>query len=120
MADKIKKGLTKMEASELHQVGKISFPHVKQLLYPTDKPDGKGGQHFNLTQLSMETEIDSHTRISLDYEIVVFFEKPTTDFTHDKIFTRVIKRLIKMNIQFGSRMAKPIYLLYKEKEKNSK
>ena len=82
--------------------------------------DGKGGKHFNLIQLPLETEIDPRTSLSLDYQVVVFFERPTTDFTHDEIFTRVIERLTKMDIPLGNGMAKPIYLPCKERKKNSK
>ena len=48
-------GISEMEAEEMSRLGKIAFPHVKQLLYPLERPDGKGGQHFNLIQLSIET-----------------------------------------------------------------
>ena len=59
--DLIEMGITEGEAEEMCQIGKIAFPHVKQLLYPMERPDGKGGQHFNLTQLPLETEVDPGT-----------------------------------------------------------
>ena len=68
-------GMPETEAEEMSQINKIAFPHVKPLLYPLERPDGKGGQHFNLTQLPMETEIDPGTGLSLDYHIAVCFEK---------------------------------------------
>ena len=60
-ADLIELGILETEAEEMSQLYKIAFPHVKQLLYPLERPDGKGGQHFNLTQLPIETEVDPGT-----------------------------------------------------------
>ena len=54
-------GIKEAEAEEISQLSKIAFPHVRQLLYPLERPDGKGGQHFNLTQLPIETEVDPGT-----------------------------------------------------------
>ena len=64
VADKVKKGLIEANVAKLHQVGKIAFPHVKQLCYPSESLDGKGGQYFNLTQLLIETKIDEYTRFT--------------------------------------------------------
>ena len=115
VVDKVKKGFTKVENGELHQVGKIAFFHVKQHLYRTDRPNGKGDHDFNLIHICMEIEIEVVTWLSLDYQVAVFFERPTTDFTHSEILTKVIKRLTKMNIQLGSGMAKPIFPAKKRK-----
>ena len=59
--DLIGMGILEGEAEEMSQLYKIAFPHVKQILYPLERPDGKGGQHFNLTQLPIETEVDPGT-----------------------------------------------------------
>ena len=71
------------KAEEMSQVFKIAFPHVTQLLYPLERPDGKGGQHFNLTQLPIETEVDPSTGLSFDYHIAVHFERPSIDYTNE-------------------------------------
>jgi len=113
-------GMLEEEAKEMSQLCKIAFPHVKQLLYPLERPDGKGGQHFNLTQLPIETEVDPGTGLSLDYHIVVFFDRPTTDYTHAEILTMATNRLAHMSIEIGTGLAEPIYIPCKEKEKNSK
>ena len=86
-------GMSEGEAEEMSQIIKIAFPHVKQLLYPLERPDGKGGQHFNLTQLPIETEVDPGTGLSLDYHIAVHFERPITDYTHNEILTMATTRL---------------------------
>ena len=118
--DLIGMGISEGEAEEMSQLYKIAFPHVKQLLYPLERPDGKGGQHFNLTQLPIETEVDPGTRLSLDYHIAVHFEKPSTDYTHIEVLNMATTRLAHMNIEMGIGLAEPIYIPCKEKERNSK
>ena len=113
-------GMTEVEAEEMNHIGKIAFPHVKQLLYPLERPDGKGGQHFNLTQLPIETEVDPGTGLSIDYHIAVHFDKPITDYTHHEILTLATNRLAQMGIELGIGLAEPIYIPCKEKERNSK
>ena len=118
--DLIKSGISEEEAEELSHPCKVAFPHVKQLLYPLERPDGKGGQHFNLTQLPIETEVDPGTGLSLDYHIAVHFERPSTDYTHVEILNKATTRLALMGIELGTGLAEPIYIPCKEKEKNSK
>ena len=113
-------GMSEVEAVELGQPCRIAFPHVKQLLYPLERPDGKGGQHFNLTQLPIETEVDPGTGLSLDYHIAVHFEKPSTEYTHKEVLTMAIARLAFMKIELGIGLAEPIYIPCKEKERNNK
>ena len=118
--DLIAMGMKEAEAEEVSQIKKIAFPHVKQLLYPLERPDGKGGQHFNLTQLPIETEVDPGTGLSLDYHVAIHFERPSKDYTHLEILSMATTRLAYMGIELGIGMAEPIYIPCKEKEKNSK
>ena len=118
--DLVGMGISESEAMEMSQINKIAFPHVKQLLYPVERPDGKGGQHFNLTQLPIETKVDPGTGLSLDYHVAVHFDKPATDYTHNEILTMAIARLSHMNIEVGIGLAEPIYIPCKEKKRNSK
>ena len=113
-------GMSEKEVEEMSRVGKIAFPHVKQLLYPLERPDGKGGQHFNLTQLPMETEVDPGTGLSMDYHIAIHFDKPLTDYTHNEVLNMATTRLAFMGIELGIGMAEPIYIPCKEKERNTK
>ena len=113
-------GMTEVEAKEMTHIGKITFPHVKQLLYPLERPDGKGGQHFNLTQLPVETEVDPGTGLSIDYHIAIHFDKPITDYTHHEVLNMATTRLAQMGIELGIGLAEPIYIPCKEKERNSK
>ena len=118
--DLIKMGIPDGEAEEMSQSCKVAFPHVKQLLYPLERPDGKGRQHFNLTQLPIETEVDPGMGLSLDYHIAIHFEKPLTDYTHNEVLNLATSRLAHMGIELGIGLAEPIYIPCKEREKNSK
>ena len=118
--DLIAMGIPDMEVEEMSHLNKIAFPHVKHLLYPLERLDGKGGQHFNLTQLPIETEVDPGTGLSLDYHIAVHFDKPATDYTHNEVLTMATNRLAHMQIELGIGLAEPIYIPCKEKERNSK
>lgn len=80
LADLISKGYTKEEAEEARHAH-ISFPRVPQKLWPSSRPDGIEGQHFNLTQLPFDADINHDTRFSLDYHVLLHFEKPKTQFT---------------------------------------
>ena len=113
-------GMNEVEAEEMSHIHKIAFPHVKQLFYSLERPDGKGGQHYNLTQLPIETEVDPGTGLSLDYHIAVHFDRPSMDYTHSEILTMATSRLAHMNIEMGIGLAEPIYIPCKEKERNSK
>ena len=44
--DLIGMGISELEAEEMSQINRIAFPHAKQLLYPLERPDGKGGPTF--------------------------------------------------------------------------
>ena len=57
----IEMGIKEAGAGEMSQLSKIAFSHVKQLQYPLEISDGKGRQHFNLTQFLIETKVDPGT-----------------------------------------------------------
>ena len=60
--------------------------------------------------------------ISFDYHIAVYFDRPSTDHTHNKIFTIATTRLayIYICIELGMIMVELIYIPCKEVEKNKK
>ena len=102
----------------MNQLYKIVFPHMKQQLYSLERPDGKDGQHFNLTQLPIETEVDPDIGFSFDYHIVVYFKRPSTYYIHNEILTMTTVRLAYMSIEMGIRLAEPIYIpMQREREK---
>jgi len=91
--DLIKAGALEKETTEISQVQQIAFLHAKQRLYLIERRDGKGGQHFNLTQLPIESEIDPGMGLSLDYHVRIFFERPNMDYTMEKYLPKQIVNL---------------------------
>ena len=50
-----------------------SFSFVIQEEWPSKSKDGKEGQHFNITQIPFDIEVDANG-FSLDYQITICFE----------------------------------------------
>jgi hypothetical protein len=88
------------------------FPRVLRKLWPTKRPDNIPGQHVNLIQLPSNIEVHPMTNLSLDYQILLHFEKPTTPFTQDHIMKKVLECLSNMNIMLGDQIGEPIAILY--------
>ena len=60
------------EAKEM-QNARPSFPYVPQKEWPSKREDGKEWQHYNLTQLPFDVEVDENG-FSFDYQISIHFE----------------------------------------------
>ena len=91
----------------------FSYPHVGQTLFPLERPDGIEGQHFNITQLPFEVEVDPDTGLSYDYQVAIYFQKPTKQYTHEEILNSTQARLKDMRIALGTKIAEPIAILCK-------
>lgn len=104
----------------MNQLCKIAFLYVNQLFYTLERPDRKGKQHFNLIQLPIEIRVDLDTWFSFHYNIAVYFERPSTDYTHNEILTIATTRSPYMSIKMRIQIAELIYISYKEKEKTAK
>ena len=103
-------GYVASEAAELCSAT-ISFPRVQQKLWPTTRPDGIEGQHINITQLPFDIEVNPKTNLSLDYHILLHFEKPNTPFSHDQVMKKLLMRFQTMDIQLGDLIGEPIAVL---------
>ena len=77
-----KKRRLEKEATEL-LAAVFSYPHVEQTLYPLVRPDGIDGQHFNITQIPFEVETYLESDLSYDYQVAIYFEKPSRHYTHE-------------------------------------
>jgi hypothetical protein len=110
MEELITTGYVASEAAELSSA-KVSFPHVQQKLWPTSRPDGIEGQHINITQLPFDIEVNPKTNLSMDYHILLHFEKPTTPFSQDQIMKKMLMRFQTMEIQLGDQIGEPIAVL---------
>ena len=108
--DRVTRGVSRTEATELDQVS-ISFPRIPQLLYPSKRPDGAPGQHYNLTQVPSEIPIDPSTCLSLDFHISIHFQLPNTSLLHNHVKELVKNILEFMNIPLGTNLIEPISIL---------
>ena len=102
-----KKGHSEKEVAEL-LVAVFSYPHVEQTLYPLERPDGIEGEHYNITQLPFEVEIDPESDLSYNYQVAIFFQKPSRQYTHEEVLTLTQTRLREMKIPLGSKIAELI------------
>ena len=91
-----------------------------QYLISKERPNGKEGQHYNLTQLPMDEETDAQTGFCTNYHVIVFFQRFTKDYKHNKILAKTKQRLEDMEITMGNGMVEPIYIPCKEKVKHDK
>ena len=105
----LKKGIDFDEAKEM-QSALPSFPYVPQIEWPSKREDGIEGQHFNLTQLPFDVEVDENG-YSLDYQISIHFELKDTKWEKDIIMDKVRERLTKMNIKTGELIGEPIAIM---------
>ena len=88
-----------------------SFPRVSQSLFPTSRPDGIAGQHYNITQLPFEIDTDPDTGLSHDYQVAIFLQKPIRQYTHEEILALAQARRKEMRIALGNKIAEPIAIL---------
>ena len=72
ISELIRKGMEIDEATECQQTTP-SFPFVIQEEWPSIRGDGIEGQHFNLTQIPFDVEVDENG-FALDYQIAIAFE----------------------------------------------
>ena len=85
-------GYVASEAAELCSAC-ISFPRVQQKLWPTTRPDGIEGQHINITQLLFDIEVNPKTNLSLNYHIMLHFEKPNHPFSQDQVMKKIVDEI---------------------------
>ena len=97
------------EAKEM-QKAKPLFPYVPQLEWPSKREDGIEGQHFNLTQLPFDIEVNENG-FSFDYQIAINFELKETKWKKYVIMNKVKERLTTMNIKMGDLIGEPIAIM---------
>lgn len=83
----IKKGIDFDEAKEI-QHAQPSFPYVLQLKWPSKREDRIEGQHFNLTQLSFNVEVDKNG-LSFYYQVLIHFKLNETKWKKYTIMNKI-------------------------------
>jgi hypothetical protein len=94
-------GLNEQEAHEL-SIAKVSFPMVSQNEWPHARDDQVRGQHYHLTQIPFDIEIDPATGLALVYKIFLHFEKPKTAYIGEAIVNLAKERFQVMQIGLGN------------------
>ena len=92
------------------QNARPSFPYVPQKEWPSKREDEKEGQHYNLTQLPFDVEVDENG-FSFDYQVSIHFEIGEQKWERNVIMHKVKERLTKMNIELGELIGEPIAIL---------
>ena len=105
----MKKGIDFDEAKEM-QNALPSFPFVPQMKWPSKREDGIEGQHFNLTQLPFDVEVDENG-FSFDYQVSIYFELKKIKLEKDIIMGKVKERLAIMKIKTGELIGEPIAIM---------
>ena len=93
------------------------FPFVIQEKQPSKRKDGKEGQHFNLTQIPFDIEVDEHG-FFLDHHIAITYEIGASKWSKDVIMEKIKRRLNKMKIEVGEMIGESIALMYYYKSIN--
>lgn len=99
VSELVKLGMDHEEALE-HLEAVPSFPFVLQQAWPSKRPDGKEGGHFNLTQVPFDVETDDEG-FALDYQIAIAFELCDRNLSKDEIYAKTEARLKAMDIHLG-------------------
>ena len=106
ISELIRKGMEIDEATKCQQATP-SFPFVIQEEWPSIRGDGIEGQHFNLTQIPFDVEVDENG-FALDYQIAIAFEIGDLKLSKENMMEKVKERLKKMKIAIGSMIGEPI------------
>ena len=103
--DLVKRGLTQKESAETFEA-LPSFSFVFQKEWPSVRPDGVRGNHFNITQLPSEVDVDVDG-FCLDYQVSIHFKIGDQLWAKDVIMVMIKMRLKVMNIELGTRIGEP-------------
>ena len=106
ISELIRKRMEINKATECQQATP-SFPFVIQEKWPSKRIEG---QHFNLTQIPFDVEVDEHG-FALDYQIAIFFEIGNLKVLKESVMEKIKERLKKMKIATSSMIGEPIAIM---------
>ena len=109
VSELIRKGMEIDEATECQQAIP-SFPFVIQEEWSSKREDGIEGQHFNLTQIPFDVEVDEYG-FAFNYQISISFEIDNLKMSKEVILEKIKERLNKMKIEIESMIGKPITMM---------
>lgn len=73
--------------------------------------DRKGGNHYNITQLPHELEVDEY-EFALDYQVAIIFELGDLVLLKDDVMTMVVARLKHTHIKVENIIGEPVVIMY--------
>lgn len=88
-----------------------AFPHVPQALFPSVRPDGTQGQYYHLTQLPVDTDIDTDTGLAPTYQVTIRFDNHYHTMSKSEVQNAAIARLGLMRIPLSNRFREPVTAL---------
>ena len=91
-------------------ISEPAFPYVLQEEWPSKRMDGKGGNHYNITQLPHELEVDEYG-FALDYQVAIIFELGDIVLLKDDVMTMVVARLKHMHIKVVNILGEPVAIM---------
>jgi len=83
----------------------MSFSNIYQKLWPTSRPKSIKRQHFNLTQIPFDVEVNINIQLALDYQILLHFEKPIEPLNTKQAIAKVLLFFQEMKIEIGDSVA---------------
>jgi hypothetical protein len=94
---------------------KIAFPRVPQKVWLAQRSDNQPGNHFYITQIPFDMQVDQTTGFACIYHIFIQFEKTIRDYSSKEITEMTLARFEQMDVQLGD-ILEPIAALYSAKE----
>jgi hypothetical protein len=77
---------------------KIAFPRVQQKMWLAQRPDNQLGNHFHITQIPFDVQVDQTTGFVYIYHIFIQFEKTIRDYSSKEITEMTLARFEQMDV----------------------
>ena len=85
-----------------------TFPRIKQLLFPSERPDAVPGQHLRFTQVPMYEKTSKVTGLTDGFHVTIRFDGEYKKLSRQEVKNECMARLRYMNILLGSTYSNPI------------
>ena len=100
-------GTPDMEVQEFRSL-RHAFPHTKQVLYPSERPDAVSGQHLHFTQVPKYERTSNDTGLTDGFHITIRFDGDYKALNRREVKSACLDRLRLMHIPLGTTYSNPI------------
>jgi len=100
-------GTPDMEVQEFRSLRR-AFPHTKQVLFPSERPDAVPGQHLHFTQVPMYERTSNDTGLTEGFHITIRFDGNYKALNRREVKSACFDRLRLMHIPLGTTYSNPI------------